>query len=168
MNIINQLFREGYEYRKLSVEEGQGIYRFVTLKPIVFSVDVVLPKVKFTCRGKVWMETGPYFYKCPAGYMWNGNSFKKGYRVCGVDVWVGVPDFKATRLASLSHDLPFQFSALPEMQIGFEEANNNYLLLCIQNEFFMTYTYYGAVKDFSRRYWGCDNPDNDAILILDK
>jgi hypothetical protein len=168
MKVTAPVFREGYEYRQMSVKDGGGVYRFVTLKEIIFEVDEDLPRLKFTNRDRVWMETGPGFYSCPAGYTWNGCTPKWGKVICGRDFWFGTPDFEGTRAASLSHDLPFQFSGLPEMPIDIIDANLNFKSICEQNKFFMTNTYYGALLDFSKRHWGKEDSYNDCILVLRK
>lgn len=168
MNVLSPPFREGYEYRQMSVKDGHGKYRFVTLKDIIFEIDEGLPRIKFTNMGRVWFETGYKYYMCHAGYAWNGCTPKFGKRILGKDFWFGTPDFEETRTASLGHDIAFQFSGLLEMPITLDDATDIFRQILEQNRFFLTNTYHGALVDFSKRYWGADDPNNDCILVLEK
>jgi hypothetical protein len=58
--------------------------------------------------GKVRARHDKFGLHIEAGYAWNGCSPKRWYPVLG---WVGTPDFECTRLASLCHDVGYQFGA---------------------------------------------------------
>jgi hypothetical protein len=163
LHILAPSFVEGKDFRRLSVKEGKGIYRFKTLVPMIyrFSEPVISAPSRrsFRVKGKEWMYLSSKALVITTGYSWNGSSPKRGYRICGKDVWVGTPDFPETLAASLGHDVLFQFSSRIELPFDLEEANLFYLQICEQFKFKLAKTYYGALKDFSSPYWGLPEPD---------
>ena len=161
MRITAPTLVEGRDFRRLSVEEGKGAYRFKTLVPITykFSEAVLIPPTRraFIANDVEWARLSPKSLTITEGYAWNGSSPKKGIRVFGKDVWIGTPDFPATLPASLVHDVMFQFSALSAMPFTLVQANDFYRQICDQFGFRLTGAYYGALRDFSAPYWGVRN-----------
>lgn len=162
MNVKSPPFVEGKDFRRLTVAEGQGIYRFETLVPMIFRFnECVIPcptRRSFRVKGREWFHLSPKSATIPARYQWNGSSPKRGYRILGRDVWVGTPDFAGTLAASLLHDAMFQFSACSLLPFSLEEANEFYRQICKQHGFCLTGAYFGALRDFSAPYWGVPEP----------
>lgn len=169
MKIIAPALVEGRDFRRLSVAEGKGTYRFKTLVPLVykFSDIVISPPSRrvFLANDFVWARLSPKSLTITSGYAWNGSSPKKGIRVLGNDVWLGTPDFPETLPASLVHDLMFQFSSLMEMPFTLAQANDFYRQICDQFGFCLTGAYHGALKDFSGPYWGVRNGYLTAVEV---
>lgn len=145
-------------YRRLSVREGQGIYRFETLVPIswVFSSPVTHLRKRLSFRdrwGKEWLLLAARTATIPARYQWNGNSPKKGIRLLGFDLWLGVPDSPRTISASLLHDSFFQFSGTEKFPIGLDDANDCYEQLLRAEHFPHAGSYRGVLDEISTAFW---------------
>ena len=175
MTITAPNMLENCHYRRLSVKEGKGKYRFETLVPIDFSFDcsIIPPGSTRSFRStssdgieRVWLFLRSRLLTIPAGYRWNGNSYKIGLRVLWLfDWWIGTPDFIKTIAASLPHDAIYQFSALKEMPFSLAQANTCYEQICRQNGFALTSTYKGALHDFSAASWGHTEPGARCVTI---
>lgn len=117
------LFREGVEYRQLHpTKEGNRRWRYTTLKGIRIPIKGITDKVILYCdaKGRVWAkhdQFGLYIYE---GYSWNGCSPKYWSYVFG---WVGTPDFKSTILASLCHDIGYQFGCTADFPMTKKEVD---------------------------------------------
>lgn len=163
MKVMAPALVEGADFRRLSVVEGYGTYRFKTLVPMVYKFNApIIPcpsRRSFRVEGKEWLYLTSKAATIPSGYSWNGSSPKRGYRILGRDVWLGTPDFHGTLAASLIHDVLFQFSGCIQLPFDLEEANDFYRQICSQYSFRLTGTYFGALRDFSAPYWGIPQPD---------
>lgn len=104
-------FREGIEYRQLHpTKEGGRKWRFITTRGIRLRIDGITTN-QIICyhdeRGRVWARHDRFGLYVEEGYAWNGCTPKRWYPLLG---WCGTPDFHCTRLASLCHDVGYQFS----------------------------------------------------------
>jgi len=150
---------EGYHFRKLSVREGQGIYRFLLQRDVIYiHARAVLPlfgAVSFRDRsGREWMRMTTRTQILRAGYAWNGNSPKRGITLLGRDLWLGTPDFHpGTLAASLKHDADFQFHHTAHHPFSLEETNLHYLHLCQNDHFRLDGIYHSALRNFSASAW---------------
>lgn len=70
-------------------------------------------------RGSVWARVTPTSITILRGYTWNGCSPKAAF--CR-RFW-GTPDFECTRLASLVHDVLYQFAGVDNLDCDFWDAN---------------------------------------------
>lgn len=158
---------EGVHYTRLSVKEGHGKYRFKTLVPITYQVLGLSPKFRtrsFLVAYKEWLCVTSDTITIAAGYAWNGNSWKKGSRVFGKDVWLGTPDFEQTIAASLVHDAIYQFSDLLDIPFTREQSDLFYRDICRQNDFVLAPVYYGALWACSKSAWGQKQPDQSVVI----
>lgn len=152
---------EGDNFRRMSVAETGGIYRFQLTRDFVFIYTFdILPsdqhEVSFRdLNGREWVRMTRRTKTVRLGYAWNGNSWKKGIRVLGRDVWLGTPDYhpQGTLEASLGHDPDFQMAHTEQFPFTFTEVNHHYLVICQANRFKLANLYHGALKDFSRSAW---------------
>ena len=150
---------EGYHFRRMSVKEGKGIYRFTLLRDVIYiHAHAILPifaAVSFRDRTKrEWMRMTTRTQILRAGYSWNGNSWKRGINVLGKDIWLGTPDFHpGTLAASLKHDADFQFNQTAHHPFSLEESNNHYLQLCRNDNFRLDGVYHAALRNFSQAAW---------------
>lgn len=150
-------FKEGIDWRRLSVAEGKGKYRFVTLKPIRFPSPVSLIPHPISFRdgdNREWMRICPHFVLTAAGYSWNGSSPKKGIRIGCRDAWFGTPDFLPTIPASLVHDGFFQFSSTKLFPFSVDFCNDAYKSVCEAGKFKLTHVYDAALDGFSKNFFG--------------
>jgi hypothetical protein len=158
---------EGIDYRRMAVAESGGVYRFKTLRPIVYTFSgAVVPiptRLSFRTGATEWMRMEPHRMTIAPGYAWNGNSVKRGYRLLGRDIWLGTPDFTATLAASLAHDPLFQFSGLGELPFSLATANDFYGQICEQNHFLLTSIYCEALAECSWASWGKSDPEANCI-----
>ncbi len=104
-------FHEGIHYRRLDpVGEGKLRWRFKTTRGIriLFKPPHDTHIVMYHDRtGRVWARHDRFGLYIEPGYAWNGCSPKFWVPLLG---WVGTPDFKDTILASLIHDVHYQFA----------------------------------------------------------
>jgi len=150
---------EHRDFRRMSVAESGGVYRFKLLRPAVYFLrnPIVMPprRIVFCAAGVEWLRIESHRVTVAAGYAWNGNSVKKGIRIFGRDVWLGTPDHDpGTISASLIHDALFQFSGLDGMPFSLEVANDIYEDCCRYNKFALTGIYRSALDEASSAFWG--------------
>jgi hypothetical protein len=143
-------------YRKLHpTKEGKRKYRFVTTVFFGLSLrgkakrhrDCLLKDSKGIVRagitnGRLWWTEG---------YAWDGCTPKFYVGFPPVGMWVGTPDFEKVRMASLGHDILFQFSKV--LDISFEEANIQFFLWMLDQDFPFAEQYYDAVEMFGEKFW---------------
>ena len=157
------------DYRKLTVAEGQGKWRMKSLRDTVFNFDAdIIPDNEervFAHQYRPWLKIEPRRITIAAGYAWNGNSPKRGYRFLWRDWWFGTPDFfPGTVKASQLHDALFQFSPLPAMPFGWELANDFYRQLANAHGHPLDDTYALVLKICAAKFWG-DKPENLTCTI---
>jgi hypothetical protein len=165
---------EGHSFRRMAVAESCGRYRFKGIGDftIIYGFDLYPDNrtVSFRDENEVeWMRLTRRTKIIRCGYAWNGNSWKKGIRVLGKDVWLGTPDYHPGTLeASENHDTDFQFHACehyPEV-LTFERVNHHYYLLAKANKFKLAGAFHGALKDFSLAAWlhAANNTVHSVVL----
>ncbi len=94
-------FHEGIHWRRLTDDERNGReWKYVTLRPITvnFGQLICFGHYQLIADGEKWGFITPHNIEVAAGYAWNGSSFS--------------PDLKGVMLASLVHDLLYQFSGV--------------------------------------------------------
>lgn len=96
-------------------------------------------------------------------YRWNGASPKWWLPLVG---WVGTPDPPATRLATLVHDVCFQFLRTADWPIPYEECNALFHQIMVAHNFKRANTYHGAVKDFGKLFCGDYPAKGEHSIIL--
>lgn len=149
-------------YRELHpIKEEHRKWRFVTLATVILPLYGLArnhPNCIMTVNGRPVAKIRDGKLYIYPGYAWNGCSPKRYIGWPPIGAWVGAPDFEATRMASLGHDVLFQFSALLRYsmyvvndQFGFwmDDAGLSEELRDI---------YYGAVEKFGADYWGKKDP----------
>ena len=167
MKIHAPPFSEGTDYRRMSVAESGGVYRFQLIKPAIFTFsDAIIPipkRLSFRVKGKEWLRLEPHRMIIADRYAYNGNSPKRGYHILGHDVWIGTPDLDP--LPPLPHDVIFQFSHLFEIPFSLEQANDFYEQVCRQRKTWLTSTYRAALDEFSHEFWGKCQPNTTCHEI---
>lgn len=164
---------EGHNFRRMAVAETGGVYRFQLIRDFVFiySHDILPPdhnEVSFRDEhDREWVRMTRRTKTVREGYAWNGNSWKKGFRLFGKDFWVGTPDYHPGTLeGSLGHDPDYQFGHTAHFPFGFDAVNYHYFLLCQANRFNLAHAYYGALCDFGGAAWeaAAKNPVRSVLL----
>jgi hypothetical protein len=157
-------FEECYEYRQLHpVKEGKRLWRFTTLKGTRISLPGITEKnIYFHDKnGKVWGRIDRFGIHVEAGYSWNGCSPKRWYPVLG---WVGTPDFQCTILASLVHDLLYQFCRTEHFPLHKSDVDAIfYHIICMMGDTEIASVYHGAVCKFGK--WS-DKPNNGEFSTI--
>lgn len=160
---------QGIDFRKLTVEEGQGTWRIKSLRDTVFNFEEnIIPAHEervFAHQYRPWMKMEPRRITIAAGYAWNGNSPKRGCHFLWRDWWFGTPDFfPGTVKASQLHDALFQFSALPALPFTLEQANEFYRQLAKAHGHPLDDTYALVLKICAAKFWG-GTPENLTCTI---
>lgn len=157
-------FKEGWEYRQLHpTKEGGRRWRYVTTKGIRLRVDGI---TDYTIRyhdatGKVWARHDKFGLYVEEGYAWNGCSPKRWVWPFG---WVGTPDFQCTILASLCHDIGYQFSRTEHFPLSKAQVDALfYHTIDMLGEHEIAGIYHGAVQKFGR--WD-DRPRNGEFSTV--
>jgi hypothetical protein len=149
-------------YRELHpIKEGKRKWRFVVTKRIelpLYGLGRMHPNCMLYVHGKLValiLDGKLFIYP---GYAWNGCSPKRYIGWPPIGAWVGTPDFPETRMASLGHDVLFQFSAL--LRYSMNVVNDQFGLWMddagLSEE--LRDIYYGAVHRFGADYWGKPDP----------
>lgn len=167
MRLTAPALREGIHYRRLSVREGGGVYRFETLLPLTYHFAApLLPDsrtLSYRTPAGEWLLLTRTTATVSARYRWNGNSPKKGIHLLGRDLWLGTPDYPATLAASLLHDAFFQFSGTRPFPVSLDYANACYAGICRGAHFRLTAVYQTALEECSRAYWGKSEPEASCV-----
>lgn len=101
-------------------------------------------------RNREWVRIEGDVMIIRKGYRWNGASPKRWV----LFRWVGTPDFPGTLLATLVHDVCFQFFRTyywPEA-LGFVASNTLFQQIMKAAGFRWFNTYHGAVRDFGKLF----------------
>ena len=162
---------EGEHFRRLSVREGGGRYRFVLLKDVVFvHPHFILPlahHVSFRdAHGHEWMALTCRSQVVRKDSCWNGNTPKRGFSLWGKDYWFGTPDFAGTIAASLKHDADFQFHHCKHFPFSLAQANEHYREICGRCGFRLANTFHGALADFSAKLWHAPDDSGCHSVLL--
>lgn len=151
----------GHTYREMRVGETEGRQRFQLCGgDVVYTYDRRIYSGDYEIslrdsKDREWVRFSPTMKIIRHGYSWNGNSPKYGFRIFGKDVWLGTPDFEATRAASASHDADFQFSHCEHFPsaLTLDVVNHHYFEILRSRRFCLAGVYHEALKDFSRPVW---------------
>jgi len=148
MYYLNTLppFNKEEQYRELSPEEGNYIYRFVTLKDIeLHFTNNLIPKGNILLfmdnSNRVWMEITSNIITISNNYAWNGCSPKKWN-----GIWWGTPDFEDTIMASLVHDCLLQFLNTKHFPFSRLDCDNIFKHILQKNDFCLDELYYLGVR----------------------
>jgi hypothetical protein len=155
------------KYRELHpTKEGKRKWRYITTSTVrlpLFGGRMGHRECKMFVSGKCVAEIKDGALFIHAGYAWNGCSPKRYVGFPPVGMWVGTPDFKGSILASLGHDVLFQFSAL--LEFAFNEVNMFFFNWMEINgmDSSLQDIYYNAVKSFGESYWGKKDPSLSVL-----
>jgi hypothetical protein len=140
------------------IHEGHRAYRFLSTTIIQAKLYGELAKHRnctfYDSKGvpRAWIRDG-YIY-VNVNYAWNGCSPKKYIGWPPLGKWVGTPDFAATIIPSLIHDVLYQFAKLGTYT--FHQANWQFYQMMLDRDFALAEHYYDAVETFGYKYWGKD------------
>lgn len=147
---ILPLFEERCHYRQLHpTKEGNRRWRFTTLRGTRLNLRGITERtIYFHDRnGKVWGRIDRFGIYVEEGYSWNGCSPKRWIWPFG---WVGTPDFKSTILASLIHDILYQFACTEHFPLHRSEVDAIfYHIIAMSGDEDIAGIYHGAVKKFA-------------------
>lgn len=135
------MFREGREYGP-----GLGGWRFTTLREIAVWTDLPL-KERIAFIDKQGIERARFtgrLLTIAADYSWDGCSPKGRF----AGLWVGTPDPPPTRIASLVHDVLYQFMATEHMPLSRKQIDAAFYDLLRLSKFPAAGTFHGAVRIF--------------------
>lgn len=156
-------FDLGVEYEELR----GGNYRFKLLKPMTIQVPQLQwydSIVSFRdIDDNEWGSIEYDFITANEGYAWNGASPKVWVPLIG---WVGTPDPVATRMATLFHDLLFQFFTTEHFPLSLKQSNEIFFDIMEYHNFKYANTYFGAVQDFSERYAKSPPTNGEHSVLL--
>lgn len=142
-------FRENIEYRQLHpTKEGGKRWRFVTLCGIRLRIDGITDKtICYHDRtGKIWARHDKFGLYVEEEYTWNGCSPKRWVWPFG---WMGTPDFKSTILASLCHDVGYQFACTEHFPLTRSDVDAIfYHTIAMHGDEELAGIYHGAVRKF--------------------
>jgi len=147
MNITLPNFQKYVDFRELSPQEGDNIYRYITLKPIIIKYSGLVPKnVKISCRdsaGREWLYIDSKHFIILKGYTWDGCSPKNHIPIFG---WVGTIDFQKTILASLAHDAFVQFCNIENFPLSRKSCDKIFYEILKLQKFKLLRLYHMGVK----------------------
>lgn len=141
------LFIEDIDYKEVSPIEGKRKWRWKTLIPTRLEFDYCVAPYQliefYDQHHKKWLTISGRYGMVEPGYYWNGNTPKVHVPIFG---WIGTPDNKKTRKASLWHDILCQM-ALTE-HIPFDKSQIDavfYDILKIE-KYKLASIFHGAVR----------------------
>jgi hypothetical protein len=145
-------------YRELHpIKEGKRKWRYVTTATVdlrLYGLGTMHPPCELYANGKKIARILDGWLSIFEGYAWNGCSPKRyiGWHPFGK--WIGTPDFPETRLASLGHDVLFQFSALLKYEMT--TVNSQFWHWMDDNglDEDLRDVYHGAVAKWGTKFWG--------------
>lgn len=165
---------EGETFRRMAVAETGGVYRFQLLMDFtyIYGFDIFPDNRVVSFRDqheREWMRMTRRTKVIRAEYAWNGNSWKKGIRVFGRDIWLGTPDrHPGTLEASGNHDPDFQFAHCEHFPFSFPQCNEHYRLLALAppNRYKLANFFHGVLEDVGIAAWQSaeSNPVHSVIL----
>jgi hypothetical protein len=140
------------------IREGKRKWRYKPICTIELPLYEDHPPCKMYANGVLMAEIVGRKLLIHATYVWNGCSPKYYVGWPPFGMWVGTPDFDGTILASLGHDVLFQFSALLRYEMY---VVNNQFLFWMDDDGFepdLRDIYHGAVEKWGAKYWGKADP----------
>jgi hypothetical protein len=144
-------------YRELHpTKEGKRLWRYITTKRGVlplYGLDRNHAPCELLIDGHVIAEIRNGWLAYRAGYAWNGCSPKRYIGWPPFGFWAGTPDFESTHLASLGHDILFQFSAY--LNFRFEDVNDLFFTWIDDAgaSDLVRDIYHGAVDMMGSKFW---------------
>lgn len=163
-------FAQGIHYAEMRGDhpDSNGIYRFKLLADVALrlpslathTLDISLRDVLRREWGRITGDT----VIIRKGYAWNGATPKRWCRI--LKRWIGVPDFEPTRLATLYHDIFFQFVRVADFPLTVNNCNEVFFQIMSQQGFKLANTYFGAVKDFGERFAGKYPKQGEHSVVL--
>lgn len=155
-------FHQDIEYTELR----GGVYRFKLLQPISVRIDQLKNYKHFISfrdgKNVEWAHIYRDLLSISKDYAWNGASPKWWVPLLG---WVGTPDPEATRMATLVHDVLYQFINTEHFPLNVEESNMIFYQIMRAHDFRFSNTYFGAVQDFGKRF-ADDPPKNGEHSVM--
>jgi hypothetical protein len=149
-----------------------GRYRLRTLDRIELVVPY-LAKIGHTgiisfrdAKGVEWARIEGFMLIISKGYAWNGASPCWWISLGPFGFWAGTPTPYPTILATLVHDICFQFLRTEHWPIPMIECNHLFHQIMKTQGFRWNNTYHGAVRDFGQLFVG-DHPKNGEYSILE-
>ena len=158
------LFEEGRHFRQLHpTREGKRLWRYTTTRGIRVSIHGLTEHaiVYHDATGRPWARHDRFGIYIEEGYAWNGCSPKRWVWPFG---WMGTPDFKCTLLASLCHDVGYQFSRTDHFPLNKSDVDSLfYDTIYMAGEPDIAAVYHGAVCKFGK--W-TEKPNNGEFSTL--
>jgi len=136
------------EYRQLHpTREGGRRWRFVTSRTVRLAYRGTTETIRYhDATGKIWAQHDAFGIRIEEGYAWNGCSPKRWIWPLG---WLGTPDFAATILASLCHDIHYQFARTAHFPLTRSEVDALFFhTIAMHGEEELAAIYHGAVRKF--------------------
>lgn len=157
-------FEEGRHYRQLHpTREGGKRWRYTLTRGLRVSVKGITERniVYRDKEGRPWARHDKFGIYVELGYAWNGCSPKRWVWPFG---WMGTPDFKCTLMASLVHDIGYQFSRTAHFPLHKSEVDGLFHdMIASHGELEIAGIYHAAVVKFGR--W-TDRPQNGEFSTL--
>ena len=149
-------------YRELHpTREGKRKWRFVTTKRItlpLYGLGRMHPNCLLGVQGKTIAKIHDGKLYIYPGYAWNGCSPKRYIGWPPIGAWIGTMDFPGTRLASLGHDVLFQYSTL--LRYSMNVVNDQFFLWMddagLEDD--IRDIYHGAVHKYGSKFWAKPDP----------
>ena len=149
-------FELDFEYQELrgSSKESGGVWRYKLFEDI----SIIIPHLAGHTRSisfrdakrREWARIDGQVLTIREGYSWNGASPKVWF----LGRWWGTPDYPATRLASLCHDIFYQFVNVADWPIPYKTCNDLFFDIMRASGFKWTCIYHGAVHRFGKKFAG--------------
>jgi len=138
-------FLLGQHYR-----DGGRDWRFTTLEQVTVRLDLPLSDViSFRDRnGTEWARFTKNKLTIRAKYSWDGCSPKKRFAM----LWLGTPDPHCTRLASLVHDVLYQFIATDHFPLSRKQCDAAFYDVMYLQRFLLAGMFHQAVRTFGGLY----------------
>lgn len=158
-------FVNGVDY--VDYPGNEGDWRFQTTRVAAVHIDVTaVGRISFRDGdGVEWARLLPFIdhtaLVIAGGYAWDGCSPK---RRCG-RFYFGTPDFEPTRLASLVHDIGYQFAGAQHWPFTKHEVDVMFLDIMRLGRFPLARAYYGAVDTLAGRAWKVVDPGCHSVLL---
>lgn len=161
-------FAQGIHYEELrgSHPHSHGDYRFRLLADVTLQLSALAlhtRSISFRdAKRNEWARIDGDKLTIRRCYAWNGASPK--WWLLGR--WMGTPDFEPTRLATLVHDVCFQFLRVADWPLQIDACNTLFYQIMVQQNFKLANTYFGAVTDFGERFAGKYPRQGEHSVVL--
>lgn len=112
-------------------------------------------------QGRVWFTIRNNRMRMSQAYAWNGSSPKRYW----LGLFWGTPDFSATILPTLWHDVFFQFSYALRHYVTMIQVNDLFHYDLRVNRFIAADLWHDAVVEFGHKYWGIQDDNVQYVLL---